>query len=317
MPYLASHARQQESRQIANLADGLFLLTDQPQSGLPIVNAVLAEQRADPENPVARLERWETLFSTSQALLDAPTVAELVQLRPRLQALLEEAGPGPLALLPPALSSLRDSERVTLADDRLVYLNEASSQITQAQAKLPAFTPGLERLLATVLLRRWAGLVSAETEDLRGRAELAVTLKTRRLVPSAETVLAFELSNSGRAAAENIVATLDADPAYDVLSPPQTIQMLPPSRTREIRFSIAPQVADRFRAGLTLQFGDRSLPERTQAFGDMVYLLQPAREFEPMINPYTPGTAAATDSLVFFGREDVFSSSPPTPGGVS
>jgi hypothetical protein len=311
MPYLASLAREENDRIVANLADGLFLLADQPQSGLPIVHAALEEMSLNPDLNNADLDRWITIVVTSLALLEAPSISELSLLQPRLAQALEIGETGEhwspeLDSLRPVLSSLHDSERVALAEDRLVYLNEAVGLIAKAQTDLPESDSSLEKLLAGIILRRWAGLVGAEIEDLRGRAEMSVVLKTRQLVPSEESVLAFEISNNGRSPAENIVADLDADPAYTVLSSPQIIQSLPPGRSREVRFTIAPHVTDRFRTGLTLGYSDRNLQGRTIAFGDMVHLLQPVRDFSPIANPYTPGTALRPDSTIFFGRDDLF-----------
>jgi NADH:ubiquinone oxidoreductase subunit K len=40
---------------------------------------------------------------------------------------------------------------------------------------LPEFSTRIEKTLVAVIARRWSGLVTAEIEDLRGRAELAIT----------------------------------------------------------------------------------------------------------------------------------------------
>ena len=82
------------------------------------------------------------------------------------------------------------------------------------------------------IVHRWSGIVTAEIEDLRGRAQLSVILKTKRLVPSEQTIVALDIHNSGRSAAENIIAILDDDPAYNIQSSPQEIPFLPPGRTR-------------------------------------------------------------------------------------
>ncbi len=311
MPYLASQARQENDRKVAGIAEGLFLLADQPKSGLPIVNAALAEMAAAPEPEDEDLETWVAIFSAGQELLEAPTLSDLILLRPRLahtvklmhQKRQENTA---LEMLQPILSSLSDSTRVSMFDDRLVYLNEASSLLVSAQAELPVRGSSLEEIVTAVILRRWAGLVSAEIEDLRGRAELSVVLKTRRVVPSEETVLAFEIGNNGRSPAELVSADLDLSPAYTNLSPAQSVQVLPPGHRRELRFTIAPLVSDRLRIGLTVNYSDRNGQDRTLGFGDMVHLLQPVRDFTPLTNPYTPGTALRPDSMIFFGRDDLF-----------
>ncbi len=307
--HLANRARHDEDRWIANLADGLFLLPDRPQAGLSIMNRTLDEIAYDQE--WEELERWQMTYGTTQALLDAPSVAELSLLRPQLLQLLEmlesrEVWSPVLNVLRPVISNLYDSERVELAEDRLVYLNEAAARLMQTKEWLPDYSPSIENTVVAAIIRRWSGIVTAEIEDLRGRAQLSVVLKTKRLIPSDQTIVALDILNSGRSAAENIIAILGDDPAYSVQSSPQEIPFLPPGRTVEVRFGIEPHVIDRFRISLSLTYDDRSNQNITLAFGDMVHLLPPVREFNPVDNPYTPGTPLRPGSLLFFGREDLF-----------
>ena len=53
--------------------------------------------------------------------------------------------------------------------------------------------------------------------------------------------------STGRAAAENIIAALSDNPAYQVLSEPQVIPFLPSGHSRQVQFLIEPQAEDRFR----------------------------------------------------------------------
>ena len=309
--HLANRARQAEDRLIANLADGLYLLPDRPQAGLSIMNRTLdeIEDKEDPE--WEDLERWQMIYGTTQALLDSPSVAELSLLRPQyLQLLLmletHEHWSPVLNVLRPIITNLHDSERVDMAEDHLVYLNEAAARLTQTREWLPDYSPSIENTVVAAIIHRWSGIVTAEIEDLRGRAQLSVILKTKRLVPREQTIVALDIHNSGRSAAENIIAILDDDPAFIIQSSPQEIPFLPPGRTREVRFTIEPQVIDRFRISLSLAYDDRSHQNMTLAFGDMVHLLPPVRDFSPIANPYMPGTPLRPGSTLFFGREDLF-----------
>jgi hypothetical protein len=248
---------------------------------------------------------------TSQDLLEAPSVTELSLHMPELEQLQErldsEDNPSnAFRQLIPVLSNLRDCERVELIDDRLVYLNEASMSLKNISSHLQTSGPSLENLLVDAIVRRWTGLTSAEIEDLQGRAELVVTLKTRRLIPGENTAVVFELQNSGRAAAENLISTLEDNPAFTTQINHQQIVYLPPGKAREIEFTITPKINDRFRIGLTVSFSDRSQQNRRTAFGDMVHILPPIRDFSTITNPYTPGTPLRQDSLLFYGREDLF-----------
>ncbi|MDX1412665.1 MAG: PQQ-binding-like beta-propeller repeat protein [Candidatus Promineifilaceae bacterium] len=306
---LSNQASQAEDQYVANLAQGLFLLDNRPQSGLAILIRTLNEIELQEENAWESMKRWQLTFSTSKSLLDAPSITELSLLLPRLRQLLEFRAHQALTnldLLRSVLTNLRDSDRVDLVEDRLVYLNEAMSQCQKIQVQLPDQTPSIEHTIVTSIIRRWTGLISAEIEDLRGRAQLIVSLKTKRVVPSESTDVALEIGNKGRSAAEDIMVNIDPDPAYIVLSSPKEIHTLPPGQSREVRFTIAPQVIDRFRISFTITFDDRNQREKEVAFGDMVHMLPPMRDFNPIPNPYTPGTPLRPDSTIFFGREDLF-----------
>ena len=309
--HLANRARQAEDKIIANLADGLFLLPDRPQAGLSIMNRTLDELSNQEDPQWEELDRWQMTYGTTQALLDAPSVVELSLLRPQLLQLLvllesQERWSPVLNVLRPIITNLQDSERVDMAEDRLVYLNEAAVRLTQTREQLPDYSPSIENTVVAAIIHRWSGIITAEIEDLRGRAYLSVVLKTKRVVPSDQTIVALDIHNSGRSAAENVIAILDDDPAYSVLSSPQEIPFLPPGRTREVRFTIEPKVRDRFRISLSLAYDDRSHLNMTVNFGDMVHLLPPVRDFNPVANPYMPGTPLRPGSILFFGREDLF-----------
>jgi hypothetical protein len=311
IPHVASHARQADDRIVANLADGLLILPEQPLSGVSILNQALQDVSKLNQNQFIEHGRWSIMCLTSQDLLEAPSVRELSLLTPELEQLQErldsEENPSnAFRQLIPILFNLRDCERVELIDDRLVYLNEASMSLKNISSQLTTSGPSLENLLVSAIVRRWSGLTSAEIEDLQGRAELVVTLKTRRLIPGENTAVVFEIQNSGRAAAENLISALEDNPAFTTQINHQQIVYLPPGKAREIKFTITPKINDRFRIGLTVTFSDRSQQNRKTAFGDMVHILPPIRDFSTIANPYTPGTPLRQDSLLFYGREDLF-----------
>lgn len=307
---LAGLSRKSGDSHVAGMSDGLFLLANRPQAGLSIIMRTLDEVAAADE-PWSPIDHRRALYRTAYALLEAPSITELTLLRPQLLDVVarlerhKEPSPVLLSLLP-IMSNLRDSERVDAVDDRLVYLNQAAVRLRDLQEQLPAFSPDVERTLVRAIARRWSALVSAEIEDQRGRAELQITLKTKNIIPNGQTHVVMEIRNNGRAPAENVVALLEPDAAYQVFTPPQTIAFLPSGRSRQVRFLVEPTVPDRFRVALSLMYDDRNRSAKTQAFGDMVHLLAPVREFSPIANPYVPGTPLRRNSQLFFGREELF-----------
>ena len=308
---LASMARQDEDDVLASLADGLFLLDARPDAALPIVNGALRE--AGQLSIIWHsLDIWQETYQLGLTLLTAPTIIELSLLRPQFVQLLTKrdkyyAKKDPLQGLLPILTSTRDSERVETADDRLVYLNEAVGLLSQLDLNLQSWQPYIENTLVRAITDRWLGLINAGIEELRGRAQLVMTLKTKQLVPEDETVVALEIANVGRAPAEIISVGLEASPAYRILSPPQLIPYLSSGGKRQVQLAIEPRVQERFRVIFNIKFDDRNTLGKKLAFADMVHLLPPVIDFKPIINPHSPGTPLRRNSEVFFGREGLFS----------
>ena len=242
--HLAREARQNNDKLIAGLSDGLFLLTDQPHAGLPILTTALKD--ADAQNMTwTQLDRWLMTYQTCAALLEAPSLTELTLLRPKLVSLLnifkaDDDWVPILDSLLPILTNLRDSERVDLVEDRLIYLQEAALQLRQNQEQLPQFSLRPEKVMVAAILQRWAGMVSARIEELRGQATLEVILKTHRLIPTPEVDVSIEVANIGRAAAEHIVITLKEAPTYQSQTASQLISLLLPGRRQIITFHLRP-----------------------------------------------------------------------------
>jgi outer membrane protein assembly factor BamB len=308
---LASHARQRGDNYVASLSDGLFLLDGQLRAGLPIIIHTLQDALKYAHPPWQCLDRWRRTFEVSRALLEAPSVTELSLLHPELEqllALFEKAAywSPTWELLPPILTNLRDSKRVNLAEDSLVYLNEAAIFLNEFGENTAEIPFSIDQPLVEAIVMRWTGLVSAEIEALRGRADLAITLKTKRIAPSEQTDVVLEIQNNGRAPAENLIVALAENPAYIWNGRPSIIPIIPPGRSRQVSFIIEPAVKDRFRLALNLTYDDRNQRGKSLAFGDMVHLLPPVREFRPIANPYLPGTPLRPNSTIFFGRNDLF-----------
>ncbi len=308
---LANRARGDKNMELANLADGLFLLSARPEAGLAIINGAL--DSAQQLQPVWRdLAVWRPMFRVGQTLYEAPNVTELTLLYPQLAQLVKEHETGALtvpgvSLLLRVLAGLRDSERVDLVEDRLYYLHESTvllRQLRQDQKLQPTQVMGR---LVGIIAARWLGLVNAAIEELRGQAQPVVKLKTRQLILKGEvTTVTLEITNTGRARAENVELHLDDSAAYTVIVTPDHIPALPPGRSREISVVLRPHVIDSFRLSCTVHYSDRSQEDRRMAFGDMVHLLAPVREFTPVPNPYLPGTPLREYSPLFYGREELF-----------
>ncbi|MDX1615712.1 MAG: hypothetical protein R3300_15475, partial [Candidatus Promineifilaceae bacterium] len=307
---LANRARKADNQLLADLADGLFLLPTRPESGLHIVVEAL-ETAADAATPWHGLHRWTVLFRTAHTLYGAPSISELSLMRGRLSLLQQHVLPNgsdeqPFNLLMPALETVHDGERVDLSADRLLYLREAARKLEDATGSLTDEPASVERTVARVLAERWLGLIRAGIEELQGRAQLSVNLVTKRLVPDDDAVVAIEVQNVGRAPAHNLQVVLADDPTYAIRRQPEKAPLLLPGRKRLFHASFAPGSSRRFRVLFNLHYQDKNGQDRSLPYADMVHLLATEREFAPIDNPYAPGMPLRQNSLLFFGREDLF-----------
>ncbi len=307
---LANAARLDNNRTLSSLADGIYLLESRPEAALRIIISALEDAEAI-EPQWSGLEDWQLLYRTGLSLITAPTTTEIGLLRTQLDLLLQNDGLfGPdvqeMPGLLPVLTTLRDSERVDLVEDRLVYLNESIGLLRQLQHHTAAYPVQIEKAINQAIVNRWLGLIKAEVEELHGRAQLVIQLLTRHLAPEKEPLVVLEITNSGRASAEQIVVTLQANPQYSKATRSQLVPILSPGRKRQVQFAVDPEIREPFRVVFSITYDDRHSSGHILDFADLIHLLPPIRDFKPIINPYSPGMPLRSNSQVFYGREDLF-----------
>ncbi len=309
---LSNRARRRNDPTIAALSDGLFLLENPFNAGLPILREILQEIETTQDPVWAEVREWQQMLAVSDLYLQTPTLEELALLGTELTELIKIARPSdfdvtPFPQLKPIFATLQAAEGVDNVDDRLLYLEDALVQLRDIGSRIATPPPGLPYVLVNLVLTRWLGLINAETEDIRGRARIEATLISTHITPSVQNSLVLELHNSGRAIAENVHVVLEESAEAAVLSAPiQVIPALPSHRSRRVAFPIVPPHADTFRAAFTIQYNDRTGENRTLEYANIVNVLQSPDEFEPVINPYAPGTPLQQNSKMFFGRTSLF-----------
>lgn len=307
---LGNRARPDRNLPLINLIDGLFLLHGRPGAAIAILDSALREAR-ELSPTWESLPCWQRTIALSRDILEAPTVTELSLLRPKLAQLLEKynhtSPASELEPFLPVLNSLRDSERVDLAEDRIVYLHEALALLRQISETSVEKPNSIGKRIQKHLRSRLSGLISADLELLRGQAQLVARLKTKRVLPeNGQAVVALEVENKGRAAARNVSVVMEPDAAYEIDTLPQQAAVITPGRRMLAEFRMRPGVDDRFRAAFSVTYDDHSQERRRIQFADMVNLLPPVRDFHPIPNPYLPGTPLRSDSPIFYGREELF-----------
>ncbi len=306
-----AHGRAAEPA-IAEVSQGLYLILTRPELAADGLRAVLAATDSQHAGDIT------ILYALFQAMLEANTLARVVVLRPQLSrpdrfstnlSGLDAEIAETLSELGRTAEALRNFQRVELAEDKIAYLAQAIETLGRLQRGIPERLPQPERNILARVAFNWLAVASNALQDLQGRAQIEVSLKTRQVLHASDTALALELTNKGRSPASNLTVALDpdGDHQYQVSNGAAHVDILPAGRSTivELPFTAATST-DHFRAEFAITFDDAERGGKTLAFADMVHLLRPAAAFEPMPNPYAPGTPLAPGSPLFFGRDDLF-----------
>jgi hypothetical protein len=264
--------------------------------------------------------------------LEANTVARIVALRPRLDdetswdrlSSLSRAREAwkvcstALAELGGVAQMLHNYQRVETVEDKVAYLAQAIETLGRLDREFQADLPQPERNILARIALNWLAVATNALQDLQGRAQIEVSLKTRQVLSLDQAMLSLELTNTGRSPASNITVSLVPDQLYAVSNGAAHLDILPVGRSAvvELPLSAAPSV-EQFRAEFAITFDDRERSGKSLAFADLVRLLKPAAAFRPMPNPYAPGTPLRPGSPIFFGREDLFQFIAENMGGLA
>jgi hypothetical protein len=317
LAHLPGLAREAGQTTLADLSEGFHLLLVRPElTGEDLRKVKDAIERLDiaPAEQKSALSNRYDLFLQ---LLEANTVSRIVSLSTMLTLL--ESTESPYAVEAPAtitealqdlshvMETLNNSQRVELVEDKMAYLAQAFEALDRLGREFQTRLVQPERNILARIVVNWMRVTTNALQDLQGRAQIDVALKSRRLLNLEQATLALELTNTGRSPASNVLVTLTADQTYAVGNGHAHLDVLPAGRSAlvELAVSAAPSV-EQFRAEFSITFDDRERQGKTFTFADQVQLLKPTTDFRPIPNPYAPGTPLAPGSPLFFGREDMF-----------
>ncbi len=295
---LTGLAREANQPHLARLSEGFQLLVTQPDLAVQGVQAILETGAQLPPEPAA-----ETLlgrYAVLRQALQANTTTRIVALRPRLTT-------EPETELTAVIQPLANFQRVDTLADKVAYLGQALETLGRLERETIAALPQPEQNIFRQIATAWLLVTNNALQDLQGRAELAVTLKTRQLLKLEQATLSLEVTNRGRSPASNISVSLAPDQPFAVSNGRARLELLPAGRSATVELPIAcANSVEHVRAEFLLTYDDRERTGKSLAFADMVQLLRPAAEFRFISNPYAPGTPLAPHSPIFFGRDDLF-----------
>jgi len=272
-------------------------------------------------------DELRNLYEGCLTALEANSVPRIVALSGRLGSLGAILGDSDFFLADVArlLAQLRqvsrllgNFEQVESSSDQIAYLAEAIETLGRCDRQTRSDLTGPEQTILIHVVTNWLAVVTGALTGLRGRAQLAIALKTRRAVAAGEEiVLVLALNNVGRSPASNLVVELLPGAGYTVRDGLAEVAVLPAGRTADVELRARPSPSvelrarpspsiDTFRAEFRVTYDDRERAGKTELFADRVRLVAPPAVFRPIPNPYATGKPLRAGSPVFFGREDVF-----------
>ncbi|MBC7812581.1 MAG: AAA family ATPase, partial [Burkholderiales bacterium] len=120
--------------------------------------------------------------------------------------------------------------------------------------------------------------------------------------------LALRLQNTGRAAAENVVVTLQPGDGFSIVGETNGevhLERLSAGRSAAVEYTIQPNAAETARVVCQITWDDRVSQGNSAEFADVVRFLEAAEGFQRIPNPYIVGHPVRSSEM-FYGREDVF-----------
>ncbi|MEM7803061.1 MAG: AAA family ATPase, partial [Chloroflexota bacterium] len=306
---LTGLVRRTEWQFLADLCDGLYLLTDRPQAGLEILSQALRDEIFI-KNEVLHLrgkDAWLTFYQTARVLYGVPSIVELSLQIPKLDKsvqLLEEASieAERFVKLVEPLDRLSESGRIGLIRDRIAYLQEANFLLQQEEKSYAWPNLSIPDQIAQIINYRWRGLINANISELFGRPWFNPSLKTRRLVADREIEVVLELVNEGQAAARQVSIELAQSPQYGMVNSIKKIPYLQNGHAVSVNFPITPHNLEDIRLTFSITYFDAMDKFHHFEFADMATFLEGVRSYQKIDNPYAPGTPLRRGSPLFYGR---------------
>jgi len=164
-------------------------------------------------------------------------------------------------------------------------------------AKLPNYT------LFLLLFKKWQEIVTAQLNELRGKAEITAELQTKYAHNEDQVGIWLSVRNIGHSSADDVKITLLHNNNIDVIgSNSFTTETIPPQEETIPEFVIRPH-ATTVDLVFEIVYEDADKIVKIDKFPDRLELRESHQEFRYIPNPYSTGTPTQ-DSKMFYGREE-------------
>ncbi len=330
LTHLSGLAREDGQTDIANMSEGFHLILTRPEvtnEGLRAILEACEQLNCSTDEQVVDTTNLYTVLLES---LKANTVDCIAALRPCVNESgkimicpkTKEQDMCPVLIplkhvsaevvtaltgLTQVIRTLNNYQRVETVEDKTAYLAQSYEALGRLKREFRATLPQPEGNIFVRIAENWMQAVTNTLQDLQGRAQLEVALKTRQLLNLEQAALSVELTNTGRSPASNVAVTFIPNKAQVVGNGAARLDILPAGHSTIVEVAVsAASSVEQFRAEFNVTFDDHERSGKAVSFADMVQLLKPDTEFHSIPNPYAPGTPLAPGSPIFFGRDDIF-----------
>lgn len=195
------------------------------------------------------------------------------------------------------LNSLLEAINAIESTRKVLEQQYAISLLGEPINKLPDYQMFL------LLFKKWQALLQSELNELRGKAELKVTLLTRDVRREAQVGILAEINNVGRSSANDVKFTLlHNDDAFDIVRKNTfETEAIAAGEKTTAEFILRPHAA---KLPLTFEivFDDAAGETVQESSTDCIELREWQQDFHSIPNPYSTGTPTH-DSHQFYGRE--------------
>lgn len=192
-------------------------------------------------------------------------------------------------------------EAIAAIDRMHEYLEQLYSTVLLAEpmSKLPDYQVFL------LLLGKWQGLMQAQLNELRGKAELKVRLLTRDVHKEEQVGIWVTIKNTGRSSANDVKLTLLHSKHFEVVgSSSFETEVISPGEETNAEFILKP-CGESLNLKFEVVYDGVENKTNIEDFEDCVVFRDWHQEFRPIPNPYSTGTPTHNSNLFYGRKKDV------------
>ena len=210
------------------------------------------------------------------------------------------------------LENLDQLGRLSLAEDRALFLGQALTRTLKMQERLvqrTAVRPSGVLVMGGLVLESLRQLLAGAVQDIRQQAELVARLRSKVLVAQRQAVLVLEVENVGQGHARNVEVDLETgDPCLRVVEPHRVAKSLLRHQSVRLEFQVEPGGCELVSVEFRISYEDLEHRRQHLELHETVELrrVSTPRRFCPLSpNPYVVGRPLG-ETDVFIGREKTF-----------